>query len=375
MSPAFGVLGLGYPPNGRAIANTTPVFDALADAALREATFALWGGSAGRPMLPIGGVDARRAASPFDGRRAARRLVERRAARVAVGGVPIACTPAAPCLAAVDSGTAFLTAPPRATAALTAALGGPDCAERARRPRSRSPPRRRRHHLRARPRREVYVRARMSTRTSRRSPTAGRRHGAPSSPASGSARRRVARPRCSVAIGASTCARHPRRRTRGRRRRRRRPPAADVRGCGPRAAYAAYAAADQAAAAFGAAGGERSSWAPCCCASARRLRPRRGRVGFARAVAAERPRAPSRAAPARRRPAHLGQVLRLYGLWGLLVEVGPTSKLDTSVDGRWGARRRRRAARLSLRSRRPTPPTRMRRRRRATTTRTRRRRR
>ena len=326
MSPAFGVLGLGYPPNGRAIANTTPVFDALADAAaLREATFALWGGSAGRPMLHIGGVDARRAASPFRWVPVVPRggwwSVE--LLRVAVGGVPIACTPAAPCLAAVDSGTAFLTAPPRAAAALTAALGvRPDCAERG------APPE---IALTLRGAggstfelvlgAEVYVRRENEYAYEPPQPDSG-------PPADGALVEPnlealglggfVARPRCSVAIGALDVRAPPATPDAsgggggGAR------PAADMPvGAGPEAAYAAYAAADQAAAAFGAPGGE-----PVFVLGTVLLRKyyvafdrRRGRVGFARAAAAE-PPASAEPSGASAPPAgtHLEQVLQNMGV-------------------------------------------------------------
>ena len=149
----------------------------------------------------------------------------------------------------------------------------------------------------------------MSTRTSRRSPTANVADGAlvePNLEALGLGGF-VARPRCSVAIGALDVRAPPATPDASGGGGGGAPPAADVPvGAGPEAAYAAYAAADQAAAAFGAAGGE-----PVFVLGTVLLRKyyvafdrRRGRVGFARGGGGASPRAPSRKAPARCRPAH-----------------------------------------------------------------------
>ena len=128
----------------------------------------------------------------------------------------------------------------------------------------------------------------------------------------------VARPRCSVAIGALDVRAPPATPDASGGGGGGAPPAADVPvGAGPEAAYAAYAAADQAAAAFGAAGGE-----PVFVLGTVLLRKyyvafdrRRGRVGFARAAAAE-PPASAEPSGASAPPAgtHLEQVLQNMGV-------------------------------------------------------------
>ena len=294
---------------------------------LREATFALWGGSTSRPMLHIGGVDARARRRPFGGCRSCRAAAggasscsaspSRRADRVLAGGA----VPRRRRLGhRVPHGAA------RAAAALTAALGvRPDCAERG------APPE---IALTLRGAggatfevvlgAEVYVRRenRVRVRAAAARQRAARRRRARRAQPRGARPRRLRRPPALQRRDRrARRARATRDAGRERRRRRWRPPAADVPvGAGPEAAYAAYAAADQAAAAFGAAGGE-----PVFVLGTVLLRKyyvafdrRRGRVGFARAAAAEPPASaePSGASapPASATTAsHLEQVLQHMG--------------------------------------------------------------